>query len=307
VVPVYNGEKFVAEALTSVLAQTVADMEIIVIDDGSTDDTRQVVGGFGTRVNYRYQPNAGADHAYNHGISLARGEFVAFLDHDDRWLPNKIDSQLAILSRHPEVGLTYCEVECIDEQGVVVPRKTWAQRRGVRQDLIGDTATLLRRRMPVSVPAAMMFRRDLLERIGGFDCNLPRGGGHADGKLCILAGETAKVYFALQPLVQYRVHAHQMTHGRRQALHQFRIHSLDSLWTRWRDRPEYRGLLLPLYGRYWSKEGRRAFDNGEIETARRCLKAALRCRPLYMRTWVSLLRVQIKRLAAPKQRPVMGK
>src|ERR1051325_9985223 len=138
IIPVFNGERFVGDAIRSILDQTVNDIEIIVIDDGSTDRTRKVVGEFGDRVIYRYQENAGADRAYNHGIALASGEFVAFLDHDDRWIPQKLATQLEILSRHPEVGLTYSEVDLIDAEGAPVYKKTWAERNGVRADKIGD-------------------------------------------------------------------------------------------------------------------------------------------------------------------------
>jgi glycosyltransferase involved in cell wall biosynthesis len=277
-----------------------------VIDDGSTDGTRKIVQSFGDSVSYHFQVNAGADRAYNHGISLARGEFIAFLDHDDRWYPHKLETQLAIFTRHLEVGLTYSEVDVIDEQGRPVKKKTWAQRRGINQDLIGDTTLLLKRRMPVSVPAAMLFRRDLLVNIGGFDCGLPRGGGHADGKLCVLAGETSKVYFSLKPLVQYRMHPQQMTHLKRQALHQHRIDYLDSLWTRWRDRPDYRTLLLPLYGRYWSKEGRRACERADFDSAWKYLRAALTYRPFCLRTWFWLANTKLRELRAPSPRPTMG-
>lgn len=297
VIPVFNGELFLREAIESVLTQSVKDFEIIVVDDGSSDGTKAIVESFDDKVRYYYQENAGANRAYNNGISLATGEFVAFLDHDDRWYANKLEAQLGILLKHPEVGLTYSEVDCIDEKGSPIRKKTWAQRRGVRNDIVGDAVLLLKRRMPVSVPAAMIFRRNVLDEIGGFDCSLPRGGGHGDGKICVSAGEVSKVYFSLKPLVQYRVHQHQMTHSKRQAIHQYRLDYLDSLWNHWRDAPEYRALLMPLYGRYWSKEGRRAFGRKDYELSSRYLKTSLAYRPLSFRTWFWLLNLKMRSLS----------
>lgn len=298
IIPVFNGERFIRDSIETVLRQTFRDVQLIVVDDGSTDRTREVVQSFGGKLTYRYQANAGADNAYNAGISMATGDYVAFLDHDDRWYPGKLEAQLKILSSHPEVGLTYSEVDCIDEDGAPVRKKPWAERRHIRHDLTGDAAAILKRRFPVSVPSAMMFRHDILKRIGGFDSNLPRSGGHVDGKLCILAGEIAKVYFAVKPLTQYRVHQQQMTHLRRQQIHEYRIYFLDSLWDHWQQKPEYRVLLLPLYGRYWSKEGRAAYNRNEFNLAARYLRASLKYRPVNFRTWLWLFNVKLHQLFA---------
>ena len=304
IIPVFNGERFIKDSIESILEQTFNEVEIIVIDDGSTDRTKEFVQSFGQKVIYRRQANAGADKAYNHGISLASGDYVAFLDHDDRWYPAKLEAQVKILTSHPEIGLTYSEVDCIDEDGAPIKRRTWAERRRIRHDLIGDAAAILKRRFPVSVPSAMMFRRDVLQQIGGFDFNLPRSGGHADGKLCILAGEIAKVYFAVKPLVQYRVHQQQMTHLRRQLIHSYRINFLDSLWNHWQQQPEYRALLLPLYGRYWSKEARGAYRRNDVHLAARYLKASLNYRPFNFRTWLWLLHVKLHQLLSPMPKSV---
>jgi glycosyltransferase involved in cell wall biosynthesis len=295
VIPVLNGELFIKHAIDSVLGQTFRDFEIIVIDDGSTDGTRKIVEAFGSSVVYRHQPNAGADIAYNAGISMGSGEYVAFLDHDDRWYPDKLETQVRLLEQHSNVGLTYSEVDDIDERGNPIRKKTWAQRRGIKQDLVGDFRAILKRRFPIAVPSAMMIRRQTLERIGGFDPDLPRN-GHGDTQLCILAGEISQLYFMLKPLAQYRVHKWQMTYQRRDEIHANYIILLDTLWNRWQDSPEYRALLLPLYGRYWSKRGRQALRKNDLESAARDLVASIRYRPFYIRTWLSFLRLGLGKL-----------
>ena len=111
VIPAYNHGRFLREAIDSVLAQTYAPLEIIVVDDGSTDDTEQIVRSYGDRVRYIRQQNAGVGAARNNGIANARGEYVAFLDSDDLWLPEKLAVQVEYMRRHPECAacaVPYC-------------------------------------------------------------------------------------------------------------------------------------------------------------------------------------------------------
>jgi len=110
IIPVYNGERYLAEALASVLAQRVAANEILVVDDGSTDGSAAVAHRFPT-VRYQWQPQAGASAARNHGVELAQSELFAFLDADDLWLPDKLAHQLAYLQNHPAVDMVFGQVQ----------------------------------------------------------------------------------------------------------------------------------------------------------------------------------------------------
>jgi glycosyltransferase involved in cell wall biosynthesis len=103
IVPVFNGERYLAEALDSVLGQTYRALEVIVVDDGSTDGTPAVVRTFGARVRCVTQPNAGLAAARNRGLAAATAELVAFLDADDLWLPEKIACQMERFRAHPEL------------------------------------------------------------------------------------------------------------------------------------------------------------------------------------------------------------
>ena len=107
VIPTYNRERYIARAIRSVLNQTCDDYELIVVDDGSTDRTRRIVRGFGRQVRYIRQPNRGPSEARNAGIRAAKGQFVAFLDSDDRFLPTKLEENKAFLERHPECNFLY--------------------------------------------------------------------------------------------------------------------------------------------------------------------------------------------------------
>ena len=110
IIPAYNRAHLVVEALESVFAQTYADFEVIVVDDGSTDDTRNVLKSYLNRIRYIWQENQGISGARNKGILLSQGRYIAFLDSDDRWLPEKLAKQVAYLEKYPKVGLLCCHI-----------------------------------------------------------------------------------------------------------------------------------------------------------------------------------------------------
>lgn len=105
IIPVYNGEKYIGECIQSVVDQSYPNKEIIVVDDGSSDHSRQVVENFGDQVCYHYQRNAGSAVARNCGIERARGRYIAFNDGDDLWSPNRLHQQVRFLEEHPEYGV----------------------------------------------------------------------------------------------------------------------------------------------------------------------------------------------------------
>jgi glycosyltransferase involved in cell wall biosynthesis len=119
-VPTYNRADCLLETLDCVLAQTHTDWELIVIDDGSTDGTGDLVAAHlqgDARLRYIYQQNAGVSHARNTGLRAAKGDFIAFLDSDDRWQPWKLAAQLACMNERPEVGMVWTDMEAIDHTG----------------------------------------------------------------------------------------------------------------------------------------------------------------------------------------------
>ena len=118
----YNHAGYIAQAITSVLSQSWHDLELIVIDDGSTDRTREVVAAFADPVRYIYQENQGQGGARNTGIAHARGEFVSFLDDDDLWLPGCLETVVAVLRSRPEVGALYASCQVIDGAGNRLPQ-----------------------------------------------------------------------------------------------------------------------------------------------------------------------------------------
>lgn len=119
VIPTYNRAYIIGQAIASVLRQSYRPVEVVVVDDGSTDATATVVSHYGPEVRYFHQENAGVSAARNRGLREALGEFVALLDSDDEWLDWKIPAQVAILRAFPEVGMVWTDMMAVDEQGTV--------------------------------------------------------------------------------------------------------------------------------------------------------------------------------------------
>lgn len=113
IIPVYNGERFLAEAIESVLQQNDAPLEIIVVDDGSTDATAQIATRFGKQVHYLYQLNQGPAAARNRGLARARGEWIAFLDSDDRWAVGRLHRQLELAHAYPAATMIWGMLQVI--------------------------------------------------------------------------------------------------------------------------------------------------------------------------------------------------
>ena len=120
VIPTYNREALIGAAVESVLRQSYKHIEIIVVDDGSTDRTRQVVQAYGERVRYVHQANAGAASARNRGLREARGEFIALLDSDDEWFAWKLDAQVHVLDRYPDIGMVWTDMTAVSEDGAIL-------------------------------------------------------------------------------------------------------------------------------------------------------------------------------------------
>src|SRR2546423_7926382 len=117
IIPNYNYARYVGGAIDSVLAQTHSDIEIIVVDDGSTDASKDVLLNYGDSIKTISQQNRGVSAARNNGVAASSGEYVAFLDADDEWLPQKIEKQVAMFRKDPSLGLVHVGVDEIDAQG----------------------------------------------------------------------------------------------------------------------------------------------------------------------------------------------
>jgi glycosyltransferase involved in cell wall biosynthesis len=129
-IPTYNRDYILPLAIESVLAQTYRSFEVIVVDDGSNDKTRQLVENLDPKVRYIYQENAGLASARNTGLAMARGEFIAFQDSDDLWEPWKLEVQVALMRRYPQVAISWTDVTCVNQKGELVGERLLAKILG---------------------------------------------------------------------------------------------------------------------------------------------------------------------------------
>jgi GT2 family glycosyltransferase len=165
IIPTYNRWPWVGEAIESVLAQKFADYELIVVDDGSSDETSRQLSRFGSRIKVFGQTNRGVSAARNLGVRHARGRFLAFLDSDDLWLPSKLQIQTTFLADNPDIQI--CQTDEIwIRNGIRVNPK--AKHRKPSGDIFLPSLELC-----LVSPSAVMLTRELFERAGGFDESFP--------------------------------------------------------------------------------------------------------------------------------------
>ena len=203
VIPAHNHARFLPEALASVQQQTWRDFDVLVVDDGSTDNTAAVVAGFAPHVRYLYQQNAGPSSARNTGIRHTRGEYVAFLDADDTWMPEKLALQVAYLDAHPDAGLVFTKVLVMSEGGQ--PLYTYPHR--YRYECRAFERLLL---WPYGSMNVVMVRRTCFERFGLFDESLPAA---EDWDMWLRVAPFYRLGFLDRPLGTYRQSSNSVSRG----------------------------------------------------------------------------------------------
>lgn len=169
IIPVHNAEGFVAQTLESVAAQTYADHEVIVVDDGSVDASTSAIQPFLSDPRFKLisQPNAGISAARNTAIHASKGEWIALLDHDDLWLPEKLQSQAQIAAEHPEAGMIFANAELFSEDGIIgryYPDRAAYPKPDLLEHLLEENPFCA---------GTMMIRRKCLDKYGPFDETLP--------------------------------------------------------------------------------------------------------------------------------------
>lgn len=200
IIPTYNRAELTERAVHSVLSQTYTDLEAIVVDDGSTDDTRDRIKTL-QQGDYRIQyfchdRNRGAQAARNTGVDAARGQYMAFLDSDNEWLPRKLEKQMALFSdKSDSVGVVYCGYSKVSIDGDVLheymPRyRGWVYKQTLI-DWLTDTSTIV-------------VRKDILEKIHGFDDKVR---AYQEWDLCIRLARECQFDFVPECLTIYHEHA----------------------------------------------------------------------------------------------------
>ncbi|MEL6447894.1 MAG: glycosyltransferase [Pseudomonadota bacterium] len=206
IIPCYNRGDYIAETVDSVFGQTLRDIELICVDDGSTDQTRAILEGYGDRLTLLEHPgrvNKGQSAAINLGLAHAEGEFIAVLDSDDLWLPEKLEEQVAYLDAHPETDIVYGNGEAIDGSGRHLYRiyETGHVERNDVADLLLDCYFLL--------PNNALVRSRLYDEAGGFDESLRAAQDH---DMAIRLAERGNVAYLDRCWFRYRRHPDSISH-----------------------------------------------------------------------------------------------
>lgn len=263
IIPAYNAEQYLAQTVNSALNQSYRDFEVIVVDDGSTDRTPQILADFGNKIRSVSQENSGPSSARNRGLELASGEFIALLDADDLFIPNRLESMIQYLESHSDDGILTADSFLVYEdqvteetfyQALPFDRRFRLTNQGywiVQYNFINGQAT---------------FRRTVAENNGGFDETLPPGVEDWDLWMRSL---NAGVRAAMLPetLGYYRIRTHSLSHQPEKA------HSNALTLLR---KAQSSSLAVPgLAGRIRFSEGNLALLRGDVENARKSLIRSL--------------------------------
>ena len=239
-IPCFNSASFIEETLNSVLSQTYADFEIIVTDDGSTDYTGRIVNSFGdNRIKYFYKNNEGLSETRNKGIFASSGQYIAFLDHDDMWLPRKLEKQVAMLEEG-DLGLVFSDCYILRDgkkEKMTYFDRCRPERGVVFEDLLLESSNFI----PLST---VVMRRDAFKTIGHFKSEFRIG---EEYELFLRAADKYRFDYIDEPLATYRIHEDNFSD--RKEL--FVKEALDILELWKRRRPE---LLCRMKDRFLKKE-----------------------------------------------------
>jgi len=197
IIPVFNGERFIKESLESAINQSYKNLEIIVVDDGSTDGTAKVIATMAdNRIKYLHTHNRGVSSARNYGIKNSDGQYIALLDYDDLWMPEKIEEQIKEIDKHPDVGLLYCWFYIIDSHGKEAGKNNRQSSGDILKDLlvVGNV---------IGPPSGVLIRKEILNDPEWFD---PEISTAADWDLWIRIAYKSRINLLPKFLLKYRMH-----------------------------------------------------------------------------------------------------
>jgi len=286
-IPAYNACAFIDETLDSVLKQTYPAIEVIVVDDGSTDETPALLRKYAGKINILSQPNLGQAVARNRAAQIANGTLFCFLDSDDLCDPEKIERQVALLKRFPDAVATYCDHRTIDASGVVL--KESCATNGPRCS--GNVLASLLYENSIVTPGLVLVRRNSWIRAGGFsEAEVHRG--HEDGTFWLHLALRGPIVYSPETLLSYRQHPGQITRN-----HNTSLTLAESYATRLKEiagafgaieagslKRYYLGRLLEahLSASWFAK------TNGHWRKATMYAQFAIRIAPYSIRAWRSL-------------------
>jgi glycosyltransferase involved in cell wall biosynthesis len=282
IIPTYNRSELVMRAVQSVLNQTYSNIEVIVVDDASTDDTHERLAVFSDRIHYvliPHQAKAGGP-ARNVGIEASRGDYLAFLDSDDEWLPDKIAKQVAVLD-NPDIHVVYCDAVYLDDDGNILRLQRERYRGNILSHLFADNIIS-------GSASAVMLRRSCFAKVSLFRTDLVT---RDDWDLWIRLAFHFSFDFVPEPLVRIHIGANniQSTYGAAVL-----ARSLSELYEGLLTNPETREYVL----RHWREcqsaisyfVGGNLYWDGDLSAARRAFLRSVRWSPIQKRAYIQLIK-----------------
>lgn len=197
VIPCYNSEKWIIEALNSVSSQSYKNTEIIIVDDGSTDGTKDIVLSYDKKIRYYYQINKGPAAARNVGIEKSKGKYVAFLDSDDLWIEHKLEKQIQFLEENDEYKLVFSNVNVVDEKGEYL----YTQYNKVPNQKSKLIKSFFLGKISMNTPTIVVYK-SIADEIQGFNEKLP---SREDHFFLMSVANDHKMFHFKEPLVKRRI------------------------------------------------------------------------------------------------------
>jgi glycosyltransferase involved in cell wall biosynthesis len=288
IIPSYNCEKYLPVALESALQQTYQDFEIVIVDDGSRDTTRQIVDKYSKdspdKIRYIYQDNQGLAVARNTGIKAAKGQLIALLDADDVWLPDRLQEGIRIMESDQNIGLVHANITRISEEGEIIgtPKRQ-------KQFLTGSIFEhIFLRKADIPCPT-VLFRKECCNRVGLFDPNLARLGCE-DRDLWLRIAQKYKIVYVDKVLALYRMRSGSMSDNR-QIMMEARCYVVDKFCP---NGVNVRLRKLAL-ARIYRDLGDELLLVSDFDTAKKQYLQSLKYAPLSFWPWINLLKSLLKK------------
>jgi glycosyltransferase involved in cell wall biosynthesis len=286
IIPTYNCGVYLGRAIDSVLSQSYRDYEILVVDDGSTDDTPSLASAYGDKIRYLRQENRGLSAARNRALIDSNGEFIAYLDADDIWCPQKLAQQVEFLDAHQDCGLLHSDVSVIDEKDQVIhARFNMETARPVPKDRCKYD---ILRRCHIQI-ATVIERRKCIEKIGGFNERLIATQDYMHW--IMVAIEDWTFGYIDEPLAKYRWRAGSLMSSKRRILEDHARMFGSLLPELYHGHADFHELSPIIHGRFAEAERELAYLDrieGDSLNARRRLMALIRQSPLKFGIYVDL-------------------
>jgi glycosyltransferase involved in cell wall biosynthesis len=277
IIPTYNRASMIRESVASVLRQTFTDFEIIVVDDGSTDNTKAVVESFkDPRIKYIYQENRGASAARNTGIEASSSEYVAFLDSDDVYIDNAIENALKYLELYPDVGFCYGQCHMSRLGGEVYrTRISHFHKKSTVIKPLTQVKELLAIDCPITL-STLTVRRTCLIEIGGFNEDLVVA---EDWHVFIKLAKKYPAFYIAEPLTIQRHHNKQLRHLIKPGKEKAFLLCLKEIFEDPVIAPHFSGIKRKTYSNFYSKNLFQVVWGEDMKLARQYLRMAVRYHP----------------------------